>query len=87
MKKIIIERFLQKDFDDQFIKFMLNLNLSFQSYENEFFLELIRFMRNDVYIFNRTRFSNIINEQANLVKQHVLNNLDQDTKISIALIT
>ena len=73
---MIIKRFSQKDFDDQFIKFMLNLNLSFQSCENEFFFKFMKFMRNDVYISDRIKFSDIIKKRINLIKRHVFNNLD-----------
>ena len=33
-------------------------------------------MRNDVYIFNHIKFSEIIKERADLIKRHVLNNFN-----------
>ena len=73
---MITKRFSQKDFNDRFIKFMLNLNLSFRSCENEFFFKFIKFMRNDVYISDRTKFNDMIKERVNLIKRHVLNDFD-----------
>ena len=75
-KKMIIKRFSQKDFNDRFIKFMLNLNLSFRSCENEFFLKFMRFIRNDIHISDRIKFSDMIKERINLIKRHVFNDFD-----------
>ena len=67
-KKIIIKRFSQKDFNDRFIKFILNLNLSFRFYENEFFFKFMKFIRNDIYISDRIKFNDIIKKRINLIK-------------------
>ena len=75
-KKIITERFSQKDFNDRFMKFMLNLNLSFRFCENEFFLKFMRFMCNDIYISDRIKFSDMIKERINLIKRYVFNDFN-----------
>ena len=67
------------------MKFMLDLNLFFRSCDHEFLHELINFLRADVYILNRIKFSEMIKKRAILIKRHVLNDLDSETKISLTL--
>ncbi len=68
------------------MKTVLNLNLSFRFYDNEFFINLVNLLRAEVLILERIKFNKIIKERrASFIKRHVLNNLRLDIKILLVL--
>ena len=64
---------------------MFDLNLFFCFCDYKFFHEFINFLRINVYIFNRIKFSEIIKKRTILIKRYVLNDFNSKTKILLTL--
>ena len=60
---------------------------SFRSSENGSFKNFVDYLRADVRISGRTKFSEMIKKRADLMKKHVLVDLDSVIKVSLALDT
>ena len=64
---------------------MLNLNLSFRSLNHEFFKDLLNYLREELLMLNRLKFFNMITKRVELVKKHILNDLQFVIKLSLTL--
>ena len=83
----VIEKYSQKNFDDRLIKMMIDLNIFFRVLKRESFKELIRFLRHEMKIFDRIKFAKMIRDRVNLIRVHILKNLESIIRVSLALDT
>ncbi len=78
-------RYIQQRFNDKLLKFVLNVNLSFKAIESSFFKNFVNYLRQNVDILERIFFDEMMKKRANQMKDDIFQNLEVETKISIAL--
>jgi hypothetical protein len=78
-------RYTQQRFNDKLLKFVLNVNLSFKAIESSFFKNFVNYLRRNVDILERIFFDEMMKKRANQMKNDIFQNLEVETKISIAL--
>jgi hypothetical protein len=78
-------RYSQQDFNDKLLKFVLNVNLFFRVIESPFFKNLVNYLRQNVDIFERIFFEEMMRKRANQIRDDIFKNLKLETKVSIAL--
>lgn len=64
---------------------MLDLNLSFRSCEHESFKTLVEYLRFEAKMLDRIKIFEMIITRVKMIKKHVLNDLDSNIKVSLAL--
>jgi hypothetical protein len=64
-KKESFFRYIQQEFNDKLLKFVLNVNLSFRAIENSFCKKFVKYLRRNVEILERTFFEEIMRKRAN----------------------
>jgi hypothetical protein len=84
-KKESFFRYIQQEFNDRLLTFVLNVNLSFRAIESSFFKKFVKYLRRDVEIFERTFFEEMMKKRANQIKNDHFQNLEANIKIFIVL--
>jgi hypothetical protein len=64
---------------------VLNVNLFFKAIESSFFKNFVNYLRRNVDIFKSIFFDEMMKKRANQMKNDIFQNLEVETKISIAL--
>jgi hypothetical protein len=78
-------RYIQQKFNDRLLKFVLNVNLFFRAIESSFFKNFVNYLRRDVDILERIFFGEMMRKRANQMKDDIFQDLEVETKVSIAL--
>jgi hypothetical protein len=84
-KKESFFRFTQQKFNDKLLKYVLNVNLSFQTIESSFFKNFVKYLRRNVDILKRIFFEEMMKKRANQIKDDFFQNLEIEIKIFIVL--
>jgi hypothetical protein len=84
-KKESFCRFIQQKFNDKLLKYVLNVNLSFQTIESSFFKNFVKYLRRNVDILQRIFFEEMMKKRTNQIKNDLFQNLKIEIKIFIAL--
>jgi hypothetical protein len=84
-KKKSFFRYIQQEFNDKLLKFVLDVNLSFRTIENSFFKKCVKYLKRDVEIFERTFFEEMMKKRVNQIKDDLFQNLKTNIKIFIVL--
>ncbi len=67
-KKESFFRYIQQEFNDKLLKFVLNVNLSFRAIENSFFKKFVKYLKRNVEIFEWTFFEEMMKKRKNQIK-------------------
>ncbi len=78
-------RYTQQKFNDKLLKFVLNVNLFFRAIESSFFKNFVNYLRRNVDILERIFFDEMMKKRTNQMKDDIFQNLEIETKVSIAL--